>query len=428
MSDPGWAPRGDHTPLSGMHDALLLPTVFIVNCFLFSSWRQLAHLSSEPWLVLVWLYGLVMLVPLFWRHRAPVTVFASQCVLTAAAWPIMPQYTPFVGVPIALYSVAVHDTRRVALLALLASFVPEGMAAVVAFRVWPDPTDQLASFTANAVFLGVLTGAAWGAGRLTRAGLLRLRALEKERRTAREAVVAERGRIARELHDIISHAVTVMVLQATGAGRVAHTNVDQVTRSLAHIETTGRQAVTELRRLLGVLNTGCPDRHAADSGNLGPQAGLADLPALLSSLRATGMSITDQVEGLPFDLNPSVDLAAYRIAQEGLTNVLKHAGKDAHSQLRLTWETSGLHIQIDNDTNPAAAHRDQALSSGQGLLGLRERVHAVGGHLVAGSHGQRYRLTATLPSPDTMQPHTLQRSPLNRLPARPVADQWKALA
>jgi signal transduction histidine kinase len=233
---------------------------------------------------------------------------------------------------------------------------------------------------------------------LTQASQRRVQDLENERQTTLEAVAEERRRIARELHDIVTHAVTVIVLQAAGAARVRETDFTRVGRqSLANIEIMGKQAMAELRRLLGVLVSSDPTDHAADI-NFGPQPGLADLPALLISVQASGMSVTVHEEGSRRDLDPSVDLAAYRIAQEGLTNVLKHAGKDGNPQLRLVWGAQSLIITIDNGTTLAGAPRRQALSVGHGLVGLRERAHAVGGYLRAGAHrGVGYRLTATLP-------------------------------
>jgi signal transduction histidine kinase len=222
--------------------------------------------------------------------------------------------------------------------------------------------------------------------------------VDREPETVREAVAAERRRIARELHDIVSHAVTGIVFQAAAAARVADTDLAQVKQSLANIETTGRQAMAELQRLVEVLDASEPAGDTLGVGELTRQPGLADLTVLFTSLRATGMPVTVHVEGTPRNLDPSVDLAAYRIVQEGLTNVLKHAGKDYNPHLRLVWEAHGLLIQIDNDTNPAQAHRGQALSVGRGLVGLRERTQAVGGSLHAGFHHHGgYRLAATLP-------------------------------
>src|SRR5919206_3041424 len=171
--------------------------------------------------------------------------------------------------------------------------------------------------------------------------------------------------------------------------------------------------MAELRRLLGVLEASAAGSRVGID-ELAPQPGLADLPPLLTSLRETGMPVTVHVEGTPRNLDPSIDLAAYRIMQEGLTNVLKHAGVNSYPHLRLVWEDDRLLIQIDNDLNAAAANRGQALSVGRGLAGLRARAQAAGGRLHAGPHHNGgYRLTATLPLPKTA-PATVRDSTLAR--------------
>lgn len=383
---------------SAKRDALLFPALFVFNFFFFSAWLELAHVATKPSLIPVWLYALAVLVPLAWRDKAPTIVFTTQWILTVAAWPIMPLYAPVIGIPVALHAVAVHCHKKTTLRALLASTVPIGLNATVAFRVWHDPAMQLQSTIPNAIILVIVTVGAWAAGRATRANQFHVQRLESERETVRDAVTAERSRIARELHDIVSHAVTAIVLQAAGAARVAHTNFAQVIQSLANIETTGKQAMAELRRLLGVLEAGGPSDHTADLGELGPQPGLTDMPKLLTSLRDTGMPVTVHCEGIPRDLDPSIDLAAYRIVQEGLTNVLKHAGMNSHPQLRIVWKAHSLRIQIDNDINVAQAHREQAFPGGRGLVGLRARAQAVGGYMHAGPHHHGgYQLTTTLP-------------------------------
>ncbi|MGB6163849.1 MAG: histidine kinase [Pseudonocardiaceae bacterium] len=354
----------------------------------------------------MWLYGLFGLVPLAWRDEAPLTVFTTQWVLTVAAWLItMPRYIPMAGITVALYSVSVHYDRRVSLLALLASSIPIGLDLAAVYNGnHPGHAGHapFEAFVTNAVILVVAAGWAWGLGRATQANQRRLRNLERERESAREAEVlsTERRRIARELHDIVSHAVTVIILQAAGAARVAKTDFTQVIRSLTHIETTGKQAMAELRRLLGVLE----DSNATSTGEFKPQPGLADLPELLASLKDAGMSVNVQTVGTPLNLDSSIDLTAYRIVQEGLVNVLKHAGKHANPRLRLAWDDHSLLIQIDNDTTVTRAthsgqtHPGQACPGGRGLVGLRERAHAAGGNLHAGPHRQGgYRLTATIP-------------------------------
>jgi signal transduction histidine kinase len=403
MKIPAWMPKSFHIPPPARSNALLISACYVFNFFTFAVVSEVGQVVARPWLLLVWLYGLAVLVPLVWRDRAPVLVFATQCVLAMAAWPIMPHYVPVVGVPVAVYAVAAHRSGKTSMLALLASFIPNEVAASIGLRN-PHYTfaQGIFSFIDNSVFICLITAAAWGAGRLAQANRRHVQQLERERETAREAVAAERRRIARELHDIVSHAVTVIVLQAAGATRVAETDFTKVIVSLGHIQAMGEQAMAELRRLLGVLRASDAASPPVGLDELGPQSGLADLPGLLDSLRATGMPIIADVEGAPGELDPSVDLAAYRIVQEGLTNVLKHAGKDVNCRLRLAWQTQHLLIQIDNDTNPEEAPRRQALSTGRGLVGLRERVHAAGGQLHAGPaepHGG-YRLSATLPTTD----------------------------
>jgi signal transduction histidine kinase len=398
MKIPGWVPSSIHTLPSAKRDAALLPALYLFNFFVFSSWPQLGDVATEPWLILVWLYGLAVLVPLAWRDRAPVAVFIIQWVLTLAAWPIMLSYTPVIGIPVALYAVAVHRSGKISLLALLASII---LDIAIAFRVDSD----LAVFIANTMFLVIMAGGAWGAGRVTRAIQRHVESLERERERTREAevVAAERRRIARELHDIVSHAVTVIVVQAAGAARVANTNFPQVIQSLEHIETTGKQAMAELRRLLRVLDESDHPSDAAGDGKLRPQPGLEDLIVLITSLRANGMPVTMHLEGTPRNLDPGVDLIAYRIAEEGLTNAFKHAGKDSNPRLQLIWEAGSLRIQVDNDTTLAQAHRGQGLSAGRGLMGLQERVNAIGGRLHSGPHNGGYRLTATIPLEDTSE-------------------------
>jgi signal transduction histidine kinase len=387
-------------------DALLLPALFLLNCFFFSAWLQLGEVPTKPWLLLVWLYGLACLAPLLWRDRAPRLVFATEWVLTLAAWPIMPLFTPVVGIPVSLYAVAVHRNRKASLLALLAALVPDVVCATVAFRVYFTQVDRLRSFVPNVILLVIITVGVWGMGRVSRAVQQHVQRLERERESVREAVSAERRRIARELHDIVSHAVTVIVLQAAGAARIADADLAKAIQALKNIETTGKQAMAELRRL-GVL-------QASDTASrfleLQPQPGLSEMARLLNVLREAGMEVSVHVCGAPRALDPSVDLAAYRIVQEGLTNALKHAGKQCNPHVRLTWETDALLIEIENDANLVEEQRRCALSLGRGLAGLRERAHAAGGRLYTGrTRAGGYRLTATLPVAEPAQAKLLER-------------------
>ncbi|HEX4100221.1 MAG TPA: histidine kinase [Pseudonocardiaceae bacterium] len=394
MRISGWLPSTIHVPPSVKQDKLLILALFTCNCLIYSAWTELGQVLTKPWLLLVWLYGLISLVPLVWRDRWPLPVFATQWLFTVVAWPILPHYIPALGMPVALYAVSVHCGRKVSVLALLATLIPTGLNAAAEYKL-----DGVNSLVTNGLFFVAAAGWAWGLGRMTQAGRRHVEDLEHERESAREAEVlaAERRRIARELHDIVSHAVTVIVLQAAGAARVAETDFSQVTRSLAHIETAGKQAMAELRRLLGVLADSDPASDAAGVDGLKPQPGLADLTELLDSLRAAGMPVALQVAGLRRELDSSLDLTAYRIVQEGLVNVLKHAGKDSNPRLGLVWKPQSLLIQIENDTNFPTVHHAQPFSGGRGLVGLRERAHAAGGDLDAGPYQGGYRLTATIP-------------------------------
>lgn len=387
-----------HIPPSARWDMRFIPALFLFNCFMFSSWWPPSKFLTSPWLSLAWLYGLVMLVPLIWRDKAPLTVFATQCVLTVTAWPFFNLYTPITGVPVALYAVSVRYSKKISLPILLVSLIPNGLADAVAFKLGYTFEQGIRSFIQNSIFLVLVAGGAWAFGRGAQASKRRVQHLESEQKTAQAAVAEERKRIAAELHDIVCHAVTLMILQAAGAARIAKTDLAEVIQALTNIESKGTQAMAELQRLLGVLRGEDPTDHATSDNGLRPQPGLANLPELLGSLPAIGKQLTHQVEGTPRDLDPSVDLAAYRIVQEGLTNVLRHAGEHASPQLLLVWQAHNLRIQIDNGTNLPKAHHGQATSGGRGLVGLRERVHAVGGHLEAGPHREvGYRLTATLP-------------------------------
>ena len=363
------------------------------------------------------------------------TVFATQWVLAVAAWWFMPEYTPVVGVPLALYAISVHRSRKVSLLTLLASFIPSELDAyAVSFKVPHSTVDAaIVAFISNAVFFTLAAIGAWILGNSIGVSRRHQQHLEREQEISREveALAAERRGIARELHDIVSHTVAVILLQATGAACIADTDFTQITdtdftqikKSLAHIKTTGTQTMAELRRLLGVLEDSDSTYHAAGTSEFKPQPGLADLPELLTSLKDAGIPVAVHTEGAPLDLDSSIDLTAYRIVQEGLTNILKHAGKDANPRLRLAWTAQNLLIQIDNDTNFAEAPRKSALSAGRGLVGLRERAHAVGGNLDAGPHHEGgYRLIATLPFA------TPEISPVPCISSQPHEDQGKVSA
>ncbi len=222
--------------------------------------------------------------------------------------------------------------------------------------------------------------------------------LEKEREAqSRIAVAAERARIARELHDVVAHNVSVMVVQADGAAYVLDTAPEQTRQALETISGTGRQALAEMRRLLGVLRTG----EQPESGEYVPQPGVEQLSDLIDQVRGAGLPVDFRMEGEPRPLPSSVELTAYRIVQEALTNTRKHGGPDVGSTVRLAYKDDELDLLVEDDGRGAQHELYEeggADGLGHGLIGMRERVGMVGGSLTAGPRpGGGFRVTAVLP-------------------------------
>lgn len=318
-------------------------------------------------------------VPLLWRRRHPFATLAvlasASTVIVAVVAPVQAPFEPFVALVVAFYAVGVY-AGRVSLSMEIGAFL--GACTLVSIPVLAlQPEDGWDV----APVLGWFT-AAWLAGRYQRRW--RERAAELERLTAelaaerdsraREAVQEERARIARELHDVVAHNVSVMTVQATAAGRVLEADPVAVRGALAAIESVGRSTVDEMRQLLGVLRA--PDDELA----LSPQPSLAGLDALVANVRQAGLPVELVVQGDPVQLPPGIDLSAYRIVQEALTNALKHAGPArARVTVRYTRESVALEIVDDGRGENGRA------GSGHGLVGMRERVAVFGGMLEAGT-------------------------------------------
>jgi signal transduction histidine kinase len=314
--------------------------------------------------------ALLMTLPLAWRRKAPLPVAAivmGALVFEALAVGSAPTPdTQLVGWLLAIYTVAAHCDRVAALAG--------GAMALAAGLIWMGIDDFL--------FPVVVFGGAWLAGRLVRqrdvhAEIVEERsaALVREREAnARAASAEERARIARELHDVLSHSVSVMVVQA-GAERMALGSGRPVTaEALEAIEKTGRQALGEMRRLLGMLRVSDePPAHA-------PQPTLAELDELVTQVREAGVPVELHVEGQQVALPPGVAVSAYRIVQEALTNVLKHAGP-AHARVIVRYATGELELEIADDGQGPR----EADDAGHGLVGMRERVALYDGEFDAGA-------------------------------------------
>ena len=276
---------------------------------------------------------------------------------------------------IILYSAAsLTDMRRGLLAGLIIAI---GIAIYfTADRGDPSPT--------QAVTTAATYAAIWGLGVYSRSrreytNVVEERAslLEREREVqAREAVADERARIARELHDMVGHALNLIVIQSGGAQRVFTSKPDVAMESLASIESTGRQALTDMERMLGML-------RAADTpdGALNPQPGLADVHGLAARVSEAGLPVEVTVEGAPVPLPASVDLSAYRIIQEALTNALKHAGP-ARAGVIIRYGTDSVALEVVDDGRGVPDEAEH--SGGRGLIGMNERVGLFGGELEAG--------------------------------------------
>lgn len=213
---------------------------------------------------------------------------------------------------------------------------------------------------------------------------------------ARRAAMEERSRIARELHDVVAHSVSVMVIQTQVARRVAAEDRDAARRALRSVESSGRDALTEMRRMMGVLRHGDPELPGATA------PALSQLSALLARARAAGLPVELQVVGEPRELSPGLDLVAFRVVQEALTNAIKHAGP-ARAFVRLAFTADALELEI-LDTGRGPAPADARLpGAGQGLVGMRERVTLYGGELQTGRRrGGGFQVRARIPLRETV--------------------------
>jgi signal transduction histidine kinase len=240
------------------------------------------------------------------------------------------------------------------------------------------------------VFMGIFAAATWAIGRAIgewgrRAVDLETRADRLEREHAK-AVADERATIARELHDVIAHSVSVMTVQAGAARLLLDQDPPRARESLLAVEETGRQALGEMRRLLGILRGGEFEEQLA------PQPGIADLDALVEHVRTAGLPVDVSVEGEPRALPPGVDLAAYRVVQEALTNTLKHAGA-ARANVAIRYRRTALELTVSND-----GHVRRNGRGGHGLLSMRERVALYGGEFEAGPRSEGgFAVRAVLP-------------------------------
>jgi signal transduction histidine kinase len=342
-------------------------------------------------LALAYALALLHTLPLAARRRFPGTVLAL-CVASGLAVAALGLSPIILGLAIlvAVYSVAAYGDRWVSLAGLAAAEL--GSAAV---QLTPGRF-QTPTVVSNALVIGAawLLGHFVGVRRAYTARLERTAELERTRaEQARRAVAEERLRLARELHDVVAHSISVIAVQSGVGAHVAQTQPEEAAKALAAIEATSRAALIELRRLLGVLR-----QEGEPQGDLAPAPGLADLDGLLAEMAKAGLGVRLRVEGTPSPLPAGVDLSAYRIVQEALTNVVKHAGP-ARAQVTIGYRHQEVRVEVSDDGRGVTAPTgDGRARVGHGLIGMRERVQVFGGDLEVGPGPVGgFRVAARLP-------------------------------
>jgi signal transduction histidine kinase len=344
------------------------------------------HIAGPRWLTAA--LPLSLAVPLLWRRRFP--LFVWMLILAGVVAQALASGDSFEGlyllVPLGLgsYALAAFSARRRAL-AGLGLFI-----AVYSIYALDDHNIRRGGQQSwSGAFIGLLVLAVWLTGVFVssrrEAAVLIAEAAELKRE-AKAAVADERSRIARELHDIISHTVSVIGLQAGAAERMLDRDPERARQPLQSIQERARESVLELRRLFGIL------RDGEERAELTPQPRLAQLGLLLEQVHAAGIDIDLHVEGVPRPLPPGVELSAYRIVQEALTNVLKHA-QASRADVLLRYGDRALELEITDDGSGALAN-----GGGHGLIGMRERATLYGGTLTAGRQSNGgFVVTAQLP-------------------------------
>jgi signal transduction histidine kinase len=341
-------------------------------------WRE--HRGYGP---AVWVLDQALVLPVALRRRHPAAVFAVLAVLASVQWAYRLALPADAALLVALYTVAAHETRARAVAAVA---VLETGVILASLRFAPTGDGVVGSL----IFLTGLVAAAYLLGtsvRSRRAYLAaledRARRLEVERDQQAQLIqIAERTRIAREMHDIVSHHLSVMIPLAAGAAATAVTQPVEAAEAMDQVALTGRGALAEMRRLLGVLRQDAPAAGIAQ-----PQPGLGQLDELLEQVRGTGLPVQLRVRGRPRPVPGTTQLTLYRAVQEALTNTRQHARGVTGASVTFTWRPAELDLVISDDgawPAPVPSSRPGATpATGMGLAGMRERVSAAGGTMTA---------------------------------------------
>lgn len=391
---------------AGLADAVVAMVLLLLSSAINFAYLSNFILVSEDVdrAAVAFIFGLLQVAALIWRRRHPVWSAVAVGTFAVGHYAVGVAFLPSdVAVLIALYSITVYGTSRSSQVAIAAAFFGafmQGAAPIIGIGGQPfSLSDRAIMFVF--VFGGclALALAAWGLGLVRRAQLMqqeswaeRATRLEHERdQQAQLATQAERTRIAREMHDIVAHSLSVVIAQADGGRYAARADPDAAARALLTISETGRAALADMRRILGILRT-----EQGNRAELVPQPSNADIRSLVASVRDTRpVSLVEM--GTPRPLPPGIGTTLHRLAQEALTNVIKHAGPQASATVMLNWHPGHVVLQIDDDGRGAAS---RSTDSGHGVLGMRERATMLGGTLSAGPRsGGGYRVRAEIPIP-----------------------------
>jgi signal transduction histidine kinase len=381
-------------------DGLLALAAAAVGLSLLASALPFDPGSARAWAA--YLLVLAHTLPLAVRRRWPLATLTAGLV-TGAAFALLGLNLVVLTVALLIYvyTVAARCPRRVSLTGLAAT-----EATIV--LVWLVRPRTIGSDASTLIVDCLILAAAWWLGDGTRrrqeavaAAQQRAAELEQAREElARRAVTEERLRIARELHDVVAHSMSIIAVQSGVGVHVLDSQPEEARKALAAVEATSRQALVEMRRLLGVLR-----QEAEPRGSLAPAPGLAEVEALAAEVARAGVRVEVRIEGTPAELPAGLDLSAYRIVQEALTNVVRHAGP-ATARVRIAYGEAEVVVEVTDDgkgvesasgRQPTASDR-QIRRSGHGIPGMRERAALYGGTLEAGPlPGGGFRVAATLP-------------------------------
>jgi signal transduction histidine kinase len=366
----------------------LVDVIVALAVFAYNLPIQARHVPDGLWPGTGVVVAVGLCAPYVLRRRYPLVVFG---VILLTAWLQLVLNIGFIPADVmlafALYNVAVRFRWTVS--------VPAAGAVVlwVLLALVPEMDSNL-----SLPFLVVVVVWTWGTTVRIRRDYVeglkeRARQLEREKESQARLVAAEeRARIAREIHDVVSHGLSAMVLMAEGTSLKARTEPERAEKAMLTVRDTGRNALAEMRRMLDVLRDGEP-------GSRAPQPGIAQLGGLIEASRASGLPVEMTVRGEPVEVSSGVDLAAYRVVQEALTNARKHAGPSVTKvAVRLRYEGDSLEVRVTDDGQVPGARPGGGSGGGHGLVGMRERVAAYGGTLRTGPRpGGGFEVVATLP-------------------------------